>query len=28
LLFRNELITQALHLSFSQYSFASKHIQC
>ena len=28
LLSRNELITQALHLSFSRYSFASKHIQC
>ena len=25
---RNELITQALQLSFSRYSFASKHIQC
>ena len=25
---RNKLITQALHLSFSRYSFASKHIQC
>jgi hypothetical protein len=28
LLSRNELITQALHLSFSRYSFASKHMQC
>jgi hypothetical protein len=27
LLSRNELIAQALHLSFSRYSFASKHIQ-
>ena len=28
LLSRIKLITQALHLSFSRYSFASKHIQC